>query len=86
MLGHASAAMTLDVYAGLFGDDLDALADRLDAAFGDWIRTRCGPLAADEPRRSSWRRGDAPWSGVMVEPPKRIELLTYALRVRCSAI
>jgi integrase len=33
MLGHASAAMTLDVYAGLFGDDLDALADRLDSAF-----------------------------------------------------
>lgn len=32
MLGHASAAMTLDVYAGLFGDDLDAVADRLDAA------------------------------------------------------
>ena len=28
MLGHASAAMTLDVYAGLFGDDLDAVADR----------------------------------------------------------
>jgi hypothetical protein len=32
MLEHASAAMTLDVYAGLFGDDLDAVADRLDAA------------------------------------------------------
>lgn len=32
MLGHASAAMTLDVYAGLFGDDLDAVADRLDEA------------------------------------------------------
>ncbi|MBC8094154.1 MAG: site-specific integrase [Pseudonocardia sp.] len=32
MLGHASAAMTLDVYAGLFGDDLDAVADRLDDA------------------------------------------------------
>jgi integrase len=31
MLGHASAAMTLDVYAGLFGDDLDSVADRLDA-------------------------------------------------------
>jgi integrase len=27
MLGHASAAMTLDVYAGLFADDLDAVAD-----------------------------------------------------------
>jgi integrase len=31
MLGHASAAMTLDIYADLFDDDLDALADRLDA-------------------------------------------------------
>jgi hypothetical protein len=29
---HASAAMTLDVYSGLFDDDLDAVADRLDAA------------------------------------------------------
>ena len=30
MLGHASPQMTLAVYAGLFGDDLDAVADRLD--------------------------------------------------------
>lgn len=30
MLGHASAAMTLDIYAGLFPDDLDAVALRLD--------------------------------------------------------
>ena len=30
MLGHASAAMTLDIYAGLFGDDLDSVADALD--------------------------------------------------------
>jgi integrase len=41
-LGHASAAMTLDVYAGLFGDDLDALADRLDEAFRG---AECGPGA-----------------------------------------
>jgi hypothetical protein len=32
MLGHASAAMTLDIYAGLFDDDLDAVAERLDQA------------------------------------------------------
>lgn len=32
MLGHASAAMTLDVYSGLFDDELDSLADRLDEA------------------------------------------------------
>ena len=29
MLGHASAAMTLDAYADLFDDDLDAVAERL---------------------------------------------------------
>src|SRR5688500_3173404 len=32
MLGHASAAMTLDVYSRLFDDDLGALAERMDAA------------------------------------------------------
>ena len=30
MLGHASAAMTLDVYASLFDDDLDDVAARMD--------------------------------------------------------
>jgi hypothetical protein len=44
MLGHASASMTLDVYAGLFGDDLDAVAHRLDQAVAardeDYLRTR----------------------------------------------
>jgi integrase len=29
-LGHASAAMTLDVYAGLFSDDLDSVAVAVD--------------------------------------------------------
>ncbi len=33
MLGHASAAMTLDRYADLFDDDLDAVAERLDAVY-----------------------------------------------------
>lgn len=32
MLGHASAAMTLDVYSDLFDDDLKAVADALDQA------------------------------------------------------
>jgi len=55
MLGHASAAMTLDVYAGLFADDLDAVAERLDAAVSarvlsesaDFLRTR----RSQEPQR-----------------------------------
>jgi len=35
MLGHESAVMTLDVYAGLFDDDLDALAARMDVSDAD---------------------------------------------------
>ena len=33
VLGHASAALTLDVYSGRFDDDLGTLADRMDAAY-----------------------------------------------------
>lgn len=33
MLGHKSAAMTLDVYADLFDDDLDAVGTALDRAW-----------------------------------------------------
>ena len=44
MLGHASATMTLDVYVGLFGDNLDTVADLLDEAArrasADAVRTR----------------------------------------------
>jgi integrase len=32
MLGHAYAAMTLDIYADLFDDDLEAVAVALDQA------------------------------------------------------
>jgi integrase len=40
MLGHAKASMTLDVYADLFDEDLDGVANRLDAA----IRSAAYPL------------------------------------------
>jgi integrase len=43
MLGHATAAMTLDLYGHLFADQLDDVADRLDAvrraAAADYLRT-----------------------------------------------
>jgi hypothetical protein len=32
MVGHAKASMTLDTYADLFDEDLDEVADRLNAA------------------------------------------------------
>jgi integrase len=39
MLGHASAAMTLDIYADLFDDDLTAVADKLSETVGKvWAR------------------------------------------------
>jgi integrase len=46
MLGHASATMTLDLYGHLYGDRLDEIADRMDAArtsrrlSADFLRTR----------------------------------------------
>ena len=41
MLGHASAAMTLDRYADLFDDDLDQVAESLDRLRA----ASCGPAA-----------------------------------------
>ena len=45
MLGHAKASMTPDVYTDLFDDDLDSVADSLDAAIkstADSLRTKSG--------------------------------------------
>jgi integrase len=53
--GHASAAVALDVYVGLFEDELDDLADRLgqaaSAARVDQLRTELAttPLEAQGP-------------------------------------
>ena len=56
MLGHASAAMTLDVYAGLFADDLDAVAERLDAA----VTQRRADSVADFLRTNGLQRSTRP--------------------------
>jgi hypothetical protein len=46
MLGHRSAAMTLDVYASLFEDDLDTVSDRLE---------KCGHFSRSRGPRTAWR-------------------------------
>ena len=53
MLGHASRDVTLDRYGHLFGDELDAVADRMDAARADCMRTRApdAPVAPTGQRR-----------------------------------
>ena len=85
MLGHASAAMTLDRYADLFDDDLDDVADRLDA-----LRARPRTVA-------DFLRTERPSEGSPRAPPtevnpqvrgvetRGIEPLTPALQRRCSA-
>jgi hypothetical protein len=56
LLEHASAAMTLDVTSGLFEDDLDALADRLEKhsalALADQVRTATPVIDLHRGRRS----------------------------------
>lgn len=57
MLGHASAVMTLDRYADLFDDDLDAVAERLDAARAAGVYPLCTGAAVVD--LSAVRRGTA---------------------------
>jgi integrase len=56
MLGHASATQTLDRYAALWGDELDAVAERIDAARqnAEISRTTRGPnvVAIDSAKRA----------------------------------
>ena len=48
MLGHASAAMTLDTYADLFDDDLDAVAIALNDARRSSIAVKMQSKASDQ--------------------------------------
>lgn len=50
MLGHKDAAMTLNVYASLFEDDLDDVANRMDAALAASV-IRAAQLPASGRRR-----------------------------------
>ena len=81
MLGHKSAAMTLDTYADLFDDDLEVLADRLEQNVGKmWARARA-EFAVDHPRRTLS-------SGDVIEslaPPDGLEPSTVRLTVASSA-
>ena len=85
MLGHASAAMTLDRYADLFDDDLDAVADRLDAVressrglSADFLRTEADliliPRSPQTPAAQQIR-------GLQTVETRGIEPLTPALQI-----
>ncbi len=84
MLGHASAAMSLDRYADLFDDDQDDVADRLDT-----LRAASRGRVADLLRTEAPSEG-SPETPTEVNPEVRrvetrgIEPLTPALQRRCS--
>ena len=89
MLGHASAAMTLDTYTDLFDDDLDVVADRLDAVRSsatrtpaDFLRTEPRLIKDREPTETATTQQTRDFEEVET---RRIELPTPALQRRCSA-
>jgi integrase len=51
MLGHTSAKVTLDTYADLFDDDLDAVAVTLHARYSPDVTRKCGQNVGTRPRR-----------------------------------
>ena len=84
VLGHASAATTLDRYADLDDDELDDVADRLDALraasrgrVADLLRTKTPSEGSPEPPTEL----EAQLRGVET---RGIEPLTPALQRRCS--
>jgi len=86
MLGHASAAMTLDTYADLFEDDLNEVADRLDSVrttsrenLADFLRTLAPePEKQDQPEVPAAQQS----SGFQRVETRGIEPLTPALQIR----
>jgi hypothetical protein len=91
MLGHSEARLTLDVYAEAVAKLGEAAAEAMGARFLGPARDRRAmdarwrPVQGGRPndgRSATWRLTCAS----AVEPEKGIEPLTYALRVRCSAV
>ena len=81
MLGHKSAAMTLDVYADLFDDDLTAVADRLDVSVGKmWAKPAHPPASGPVVSRSA-----STYVLEIIAPPIGLEPITARLTVGSSA-
>src|SRR5664279_866042 len=77
MLGHKSAAMTLDTYSDLFPDDLDAVAALLDEAVRAQVCVICGWIArrrADRERAQVSDLGN--WVGMLSRYSNRLTQVT----------
>jgi hypothetical protein len=65
MLGHASAAMTLDRYADLFDDDLETVATRLDESEKLLVLNTCCTNPKRVRGRRAWKRRSPRISGAV---------------------
>ena len=65
MLGHKTAAMTLDTYADLFDSDLDAVAKKVDERIGETLEKMSSPMSSQVPETDDKQRENG---GI---PPKR---------------
>ncbi|MGO9155927.1 hypothetical protein [Mycobacterium sp.] len=83
MLGHASAAMTLDIYADLFDDDLEAVCDRVGSTLA--LAKVCPKCVHGVGTRWSSRPTDRPLSDVPDRPlgPVTCAFRSPSLRLRC---
>jgi hypothetical protein len=82
--GRSAARLTLGVYAQAVAKLGEAAAEAMGARYlasSPRDGAEIGPAV-----RMTGRLGRGVWRGVLPEPERRIELLTYALRVRCSAV
>jgi hypothetical protein len=80
MLGHASAAVALDLYGHLFEDELDAVADRLNAA----ARASRMPGWRPDPAVVPIARREPVVTRHFVVPPAGFEPAAHGLGNRCS--
>jgi hypothetical protein len=60
MLGHANPSVTLDIYADLFDDDLEAVADRLEQLRSDSLVAQMRPKPSGGGRRGAGRNNQSP--------------------------
>jgi hypothetical protein len=85
MLGHSEARLTLDVDAQSVAKQGEAAAEAMGARYLG--RRRAMESSSDrEPGLTGCSCLGSPTWWSACEPERRIELLTYALRVRCSAV
>jgi hypothetical protein len=81
MLGHKDAAMTLNVYASLFEDDLDEVSNRLDAA----LLESAGACMRPNPTKKSSNCPSGPLEEALTRPnassaPSRIRTYDTGFR------